>query len=76
MRGQSIAVNNIASFLLGKKRIERINPMVAAEEFSLDGAHKADDLIGKAAHHSRIHTPVFQKKFSHHRASEYVPAFT
>lgn len=73
MRGQSIAVNNQARFLLGKEKIERLNPMVAANEFSLDGVHKVDDLIGKAAHYSRAFTPTFQQKFMAHMASEYVP---
>jgi patatin-like phospholipase/acyl hydrolase len=75
MRGQSIAVNNIASFLVGKERIERFNPKVPAEEFTLEGVHKADDLIGKAAHQSRIFMPTFQAKFAPHKAIAYTPLF-
>lgn len=73
MRGQSIGTNNQASFLLDGERLERLNPKVAADEFSLDGMSKADDLIGKAAHHSRIFTPVFEKKFGKHTAAPYAP---
>jgi hypothetical protein len=46
---------------------------VAADEFSLDGVEKADDLIGKAAHYSRVFLPTFERKFAAHRAVPYVP---
>lgn len=75
MRGQSIGVNNQAKFLLGKENVERCNPQVAATEFSLDGAHKAEDLIAKAKHHSRNFMPVFEKKFKPHKASEFKPSY-
>jgi patatin-like phospholipase/acyl hydrolase len=73
MRGQSIGVANQARFLLGEERFERLNPKVAANEFSLDGVHKADDLIGKANHFSRIFAPTFEKKFGEHQAAPYTP---
>jgi patatin-like phospholipase/acyl hydrolase len=73
MRGQSIGANNQATLLLGKDHVERLNPKVAAGEFSLDGVSKADDLIGKAAHHSRIFSPTFKQKFAGHRAASYEP---
>ncbi|MEI7636858.1 MAG: CBASS cGAMP-activated phospholipase [Syntrophus sp. (in: bacteria)] len=76
MRGQSIGTNNQATFLLGRDRVERLNPKVAADEFSLDGIHKADDLIGKASHHSRIFIPMFEQKFAKHQAAPYVPMYT
>lgn len=76
MRGQSIAAQNQAQFLLGPERMERLNPKVVSSEFSLDGVHKAEDLIGKAAHHSRAFIPTFQKKFFSHKASPYYPLFT
>lgn len=76
MRGQSIGVHNQASFLLGKERVERWNPQVASDEFSLDGVHKADDLVGKAAHVSRILMPRFQDKFVAHTAAEYEPLYS
>lgn len=73
MRGQSIAADKQAGHLLGRERVERLNPKVAADEFSLDGVDKADDLIGKAAHHSRQFAPIFEAKFGQHRAATYVP---
>lgn len=76
LRGQSIGVHNQASFLLGKDRVERWNPKVASDEFSLDGVHKADDLVGKAAHVSRILMPSFQQKFLGHTAAKYAPIYS
>lgn len=73
LRGQSLGAANQAKFLLGEARFERLNPKVTADEFSLDGVHKADDLIGKASHHSRIFMPTFQKKFASHRAADFKP---
>ncbi|PLS76900.1 MAG: patatin [Chloroflexi bacterium] len=76
MRGQSIGAANQATFLLGKDRFERLSPKVAVNEFSLDGIHKADDLIGKAAHYSRVFTPTFERKFGAHQAAPYTPLYT
>ena len=76
LRGQSISTNNQAAFLLGKERIERLNPKVASDEFSIDGIYKADDLIGKASHYSRIYMPKFQQKFATHIAAPYSPIYT
>lgn len=73
MRGQSIGINNQANFLLGGSRIERLNPKVAANEFSLDGTHMAEDLIGKAAYCSRVFMPTFEQKFLKHLAAPYAP---
>lgn len=73
LRGQSIGAINQATFLLGRDRVERLNPKVAADEFSLDGIHKAEDLVGKAAHHSRVFMPTFEQKFASHRAAPYTP---
>jgi len=76
MRGQSLAAFHQATHLIGKDRVDRLNPQVAADEFSLDGVHKADDLIGKAAHHSRLFMPTFEQKFALHRAGRYEPMHT
>jgi patatin-like phospholipase/acyl hydrolase len=76
MRGQSIAVHNQATFLLSKDRVERVNPPVSSGEFTLDGTHKAEDLIGKAAHHSRVFMPTFEGKFYDHQAAPYSPLYT
>lgn len=73
MRGQSLSAYKQAGLLLGKERVLRLNPKVPAEEFSLDGVHKADDLIGKAAHESRKFMPSFKQQFVPHRAAPYTP---
>jgi patatin-like phospholipase/acyl hydrolase len=75
LRGQSIGVNNHARLLLGKDGLERIDPLAAAGEFSLDGAEKADDLIGRAAHYTRRFTPRFEELFRKHLAPEYKPIY-
>lgn len=71
MRGQSIGVHNQVKFLLGADHIERLDPKVAADEFSLDGVDKADDLIAKAAHHSRVFMPTFKERFANHIAPSF-----
>ena len=76
LRGQSIGTNNQATFLLERERVERLNPKVAADEFLLDGTHKVEDLIGKAAHYSRIFMPTFEHKFVKHLAAPYAPIYT
>jgi patatin-like phospholipase/acyl hydrolase len=76
MRGQSIGVNNQATFLLGRDRVERLNPQVAADEFCLDGVRKSADLIGKAAHVSRVFMPTFTEKFAAHAAAPYSPLYS
>lgn len=76
LRGQSLGAINHATFLLDRDRVERLNPKVASNEFSLDGTQKADDLIGKAAHHSRIFMPTFAQKFARHQAAPYQPIYT
>lgn len=72
MRGQSIGATNQSRLLLGQDHVERLNPKVASDEFSLDGIHKADDLIGKASHYSRSFMPTF-KKFMKHQAPIFEP---
>lgn len=75
MRGQSIGATNHCKILLGKDHVERLNPQVAPEEFSLEGIHKADDLIAKASSHSRNLMPKFHEKFGSHQAPEFEPFY-
>jgi patatin-like phospholipase/acyl hydrolase len=75
IRGQSIGVHNQVAWLLGKDHIDRLDPRVAADEFSLDGMNKADDLIGKAAHHSRLFMPKFKEHFMSHKAPLFEPIY-
>jgi len=73
LRGQSISAYNQAAHLLGKDKIERLNPKVAKGEFSLDGVHKVEELIARASYHSRMVLPILQKKFIQHRAKKFFP---
>jgi uncharacterized protein len=75
MRGQSIGANNQAKLLLGKDHVERLDPKVAVGEFPFDRACKADDLIAKARHHSRILTPAFEERYARHVAPAYTPIY-
>jgi uncharacterized protein len=76
MRGQSIAAFKQAEILLGTENIDRLNPKVGSNEFTLDGIGKTDDLIGKAAHYSRGFLPIFERKFLSHKSSQYTPCYT
>lgn len=75
MRGQSLAARNQVSFLIGADNLVRLDPKVAESEFSLDGVGKADDLIAKAAHYSRVFMPTFNQKFAPHHAAAFVPLY-
>jgi len=75
LRGQSIGANNQAQLLLGRRNVLRVNPTVASEQFSLDGVREASDLIGKAAHVSRIHAPEFATQFASHIAPDFTPLY-
>ncbi|MDD9863255.1 MAG: CBASS cGAMP-activated phospholipase [Gammaproteobacteria bacterium] len=75
MRGQSIGATNHCKILLGQNHVERLDPKVAPEEFSLDGIHKADDLFAKASSYSRNFAPVFLKEFTSHQAPEFNPFY-
>jgi patatin-like phospholipase/acyl hydrolase len=75
MRGQSIGVNNQVKLLLGADHVERVDPKVATGEFALDQVCKADDLIAKARHHSRILMPAFHAKYAEHFAPVFTPIY-
>jgi hypothetical protein len=71
MRGQSIGAVNQVRFLIGENNVLRLNPKVAAGEFALDSAGRADALIAKARHHSRVIAPVYQALFATHSATPF-----
>jgi predicted acylesterase/phospholipase RssA len=76
MRAQSIGVNNQVKFLIGTDRFLRIDPRVPAADISLDLSCKTDDLIARAAHHSRIQMPQIEKIFCGHKAAPYQPLYS
>lgn len=72
MRGQSMGVTKQAVHLLGEGRVERLDPKVPDGLFTLDKV-STDELLGKAAHESRIFSPIFATKFRSHVAPEFSP---
>jgi patatin-like phospholipase/acyl hydrolase len=74
MRGQTIAARNQAKFLVGESNYFRLDPIVPASEFCLDGIERTEELIAKAAHHSRTFAPTFAKRFAIHLAKPFTPA--
>jgi hypothetical protein len=76
MRGQTIAACNQARFLVGDSNYFRIDPIVPASEFCLDGIDRTEDLIAKAAHHGRAFAPTFAERFAKHTAIPFQPFMT
>jgi hypothetical protein len=72
MRAQSISVTNHVGHLLGNSRIKRLDPTVPEGMFALDRAD-AGEMLGLAAHVSRVEAPHFQAMFTDHVAPTYVP---
>lgn len=75
MRGQSLAAENQSRFFLGEDRFLRLNPVVPPDTLSLDGVADADDLVGKAAHHSRKLMPAMRAVFFDHLAPTFTPIY-
>lgn len=73
LRGQTIAARNQARFLVGDSNFFRLDPLVPASEFCLDGIDRTDDLIAKAAHHGRTFAPIFATRFAGHMAKPFQP---
>lgn len=75
MRGQSLGAHHQAVHLLGHEKIIRLDPKVPKDLFSLDRL-TVKELFSKAAHESRIFSPVFEKTFQSHRPLIYEPFYT
>ncbi len=80
MRGQSLGAHKQALHLLGKDasgkdKVARLDPRVPDGLFKMD-CLREQDLMGKAAHESRIFTPTFDEQFKPHTAPEYQPLYT
>jgi len=71
LRGQSTAAFTQAWHLLGDERAHRLNPPALADS-SLDRV-SAEELIAKAAHHSRDFCPTFEAHFASHTPAPYEP---
>lgn len=72
MRAQSSSVTKQIRHILGHERVVRIDPTVPAGLLALDRID-ADDLVGRAAHASRITSPEIAHRFADHRAAPYPP---
>jgi len=72
LRGQSTGAHTQVAHLLGADRVLRLDPPAPAGLSRLD-AVDADELIGKASHHSRKACPQFEATFADHLAAPYHP---
>jgi len=72
MRAQSESATKQIRHLLSNDRILRLNPTVPTGALVLDKVD-ADDLIGRAAHESRVSSPTFTRTFPDHHAPPYLP---
>ena len=72
MKAQSIGAFTQALHLLGENKVYRIDPKVPDRLFALDKLRE-EELLGKAAHESRRHSPKFKQIFMGHTAPEYEP---
>ncbi|ALA59443.1 CBASS cGAMP-activated phospholipase [Nitrospira moscoviensis] len=74
MRGQSLGIHKQAVHLLGDDKVIRIDPRVPEGLFALDRL-TTEELLSKAAHESRILSPMFEQMFLSHKASRYEPLY-
>ncbi len=72
LNGQSTGAFTQVQHLVGLDHARRLNPPAPDELAALDACN-ADDLIAKAAHHSRIFSPDFDAVFGAHVPDPYVP---
>jgi patatin-like phospholipase/acyl hydrolase len=72
MAGQSAGAFAQVQHLIGTANAHRLDAPAPAEIARLD-ACDAPELIGKAAHHSRVFAPFFQSEFAAHVAAPFQP---
>ncbi len=74
MRGQSVGTNNIVKLMLSNDRVHRLDPPVPEGLFALDKCTQ-DEHMALAARESLHFSPVFDKEFKPHKASNYKPLY-
>ena len=74
LAGQGVGTFAQVSLLVGKENALRIDPLVLDGDSPMDG-DDADQMIAKAAHHSRIARPDFEKTFGDHRRRPFQPFY-
>jgi uncharacterized protein len=72
MAGQSVGVFTQVQHLIGPDNAHRLDPPAPPDLSRLD-ACDARELIGKAAHHSRVFAPLFEIVFAAHVAAPFQP---
>jgi patatin-like phospholipase/acyl hydrolase len=72
LQGQNRGAQTQAQHLLGQERVIRLDPKVPEGWFALDKLSEKE-LLGKAAHESRILSPQFKKIFMTHIAPVFTP---
>lgn len=73
--GQSFGSMGIAALLVGHKNIQRVNPTVPADTYSMDDTRMIDDLIGLAQEHAREELPEFRALFDYGPAQPFQPFY-
>lgn len=74
MRAQSVGAVGLVEHLVGRNNAHRLDAPAPADLAALDRCD-ADDLIGKAAHHSRLFSPTFAQSFQPHRPAAFAPLY-
>jgi predicted acylesterase/phospholipase RssA len=71
--GQAAGAFSQVQHLVGKENARRLNPVAPPELASLDRCD-SNELIAKAAHHSRVFTPEFEAVFGDHVPLPFSPS--
>jgi patatin-like phospholipase/acyl hydrolase len=73
LAGQSAGAFAQVQHLIGSENAHRLDPPAPPELASLDHCD-APELVGKAAHHSRVFAPTFESVFAAHAAAPFTPS--
>jgi hypothetical protein len=71
---QSVGAAGQLEHLVGRGNAHRLDARAPADLAALDRCD-ADELIGKASHHSRLFSPKFAELFQSHRPAPYTPLY-
>ena len=74
LAGQGVGMFAQVQHLVGKENAHRLDPPLLDGDIALD-VTDADDLISKAAHHSRHFCPTFEEAFGGHGREPYLPLY-
>jgi len=74
MQAQSAGAIGLVEHLVGRDNAHRLDAPAPANLAALDRCD-ANDLIGKASHHSRMFSPTFAESFVPHRPAPFAPLY-